>query len=469
VSNATVRIMVFGSGAFLKFIVLAVTAYWLTPKRHRALILLCFSLAYYASFRAAGLLVVLTLVSTVTWYLTRVIHGNPDEKSQRRLLYFGIGFILFLLFGVRIFVHSGLPGWLRLGSTIGLSYFCLQAIGYLIDTYLGRLNPERKWTHVLLSLAFFPKIAQGPIERGPRLFPQLQNLTTPAYPVLRSALLLIAWGFFKKSVLADRLQTVVDPVFAMPEHFSGIVPVLAIYAYAFQLYFDFSGYTDMARGCARLFGIELTENFKAPYLATSISDFWRRWHISFSKWLLDYLFMPLQLVLRRAGVWGTAIALLVTFALSGLWHGTGWCFIVWGLLHGLYLAIATLRKNSHRGAPSQPGRVRVAMKVIVTFNLVAFAWIFFRASSLANVGQVLGAIPHATRGLHRLFTVGGPRAVLVTLLACCCYAVVEVSRGGVLWQAAQRNVVLRWAAYFLLCGAILIFGQPASGYIYFQF
>jgi D-alanyl-lipoteichoic acid acyltransferase DltB (MBOAT superfamily) len=287
--------------------------------------------------------------------------------------------------------------------------------------------------------------------------------------VLRSALLLFAWGLFKKSVLADRLQAIVDPVFATPELFSGLAPILAIYGYAFQLYFDFSGYTDMARGCARFFGIELTENFKAPYRATSISDFWRRWHISFSKWLLDYLFMPLQLIWRRAGVWGTAMALLVTFALSGLWHGATWCFIVWGLLHGLYLAIGALRNNGHRGAQGRPGKARMVLGVLATFHLVAFAWIFFRASSLANAVHVLGAIPHATRGLDRLLAVGGPRALMVTLLACGCYAVVEVARGGHLWQTAHRNLVLRWAAYFLLCGAILVLGQAASGYIYFQF
>jgi D-alanyl-lipoteichoic acid acyltransferase DltB (MBOAT superfamily) len=466
--------MLFGSVAFLKFIVLTVAAYWMAPRRHRWLVLLCSSLAFYATFLAPLLLVVLGLVSTVTWYVTCAIQQNPDEKAQRRLLFLSIGFILILLFGVRLLAHFGVwsgrfPGWVRLGSTIGLSYFCLQAIGYLVDTYLGRMSPERKWGHVLLSLAFFPKIAQGPIERGARLLPQLHALETPAYPMLRSALLLFAWGLFKKSVLADRLQTLVDPVFASSEVFSGLASLLAVYAYAFQLYFDFSGYTDMARGCARFFGIELTENFKAPYLATSVSDFWRRWHISFSRWLLDYLFMPLQLSWRRAGVWGTAIALLITFALSGLWHGASSCFMVWGLLHGCYLAIGSLRSRGRKAAQAQPGKARTVLRVVVTFHLVAFAWIFFRADSLANATRVLGSFTHSTQGLHRLLTMGGPRAVYVTLLACVCYGAIERTRGGNLWQVAQRTFVLRWTAYFLLCGAILILGQPASGYIYFQF
>jgi D-alanyl-lipoteichoic acid acyltransferase DltB (MBOAT superfamily) len=343
-------------------------------------------------------------------------------------------------------------------------------MGYLIDTYLGRLTPERRWTHVLLSLAFFPKVAQGPIERGPRLFPQLASLELPAYPALRSALLLFAWGLFKKSVLADRLQTIVDPVFAAPEHFSGVAPLIAIYAYAFQLYFDFSGYTDMARGCAKFFGIELTENFNAPYRATSISDFWRRWHISFSKWLLDYLFMPLQLAWRQAGIWGTALALLVTFAISGLWHGLSWCFLVWGLLHGLYLATGTLLNKGRRRDPkAQSKGIRPFLSMLITFHLVTFSWIFFRASSLTNAAQVLRTIPQSSRGLERLLTVGGPRAALITLVACLVYGIAVSTRVRAFWQQVQQTFVLRWVAYFLLCGAILVLGQPASGYIYLQF
>ena len=180
--------------------------------------------------------------------------------------------------------------------------------------------------------------------------------------------------------------------------------------------------------------------------------------------------MPLQLAWRGAGIWGTALALLVTFALSGLWHGLSWCFLVWGLLHGLYLAIGTLRNKGRRRDPkAQPSTLRTLVGVLVTFHLVTFSWIFFRASSLTNAGQVLRSIPHVSHGLDRLLTVGGPRAALITLLACLFYAVAVSARGKALWQQVQQSLALRWAAYFLLCGAILVLGQPASGYIYLQF
>ena len=290
--------MVFGSAAFFKFMLVAVGVYWLTPSRHRWIALLVLSLAYYAGFKVPLLLAILVVVGTVAWYAAIAIHDSDRESTQRRWLFIGVSLIVTELALVRVFVRASdwwpsLPNWLRMGSAIGTSYFSLQAIAYVADVYFGKLKPERNLARVLTSLAFFPKIAQGPIERGARLLPQLREMNTPDYPVLRSAVLLFGWGLFKKSVLADRLGAVVDPVYGSPGQFSGFAPILATYAYAFQLYFDFSGYTDMARGCARFFGVDLTENFRAPYLANSIIEFWRRWHISFSKWLLDYVFRPL--------------------------------------------------------------------------------------------------------------------------------------------------------------------------------
>ena len=465
--------MFFSDTRFLFFFAAVLLALRLTRLHARWVVLLLSSLAFYATFRTPALLLFLGAISTVAWLTARFVDRARDDRVRWRWAAGGVVNLLALLAGARLLGPGGpwtdwVPSYARWSATIGVSYYSLQAISYVVDVYLGRMGAERNLAKVMTYLALFPKLIQGPLERAPILIPQLQVLQTPGYDKLRSAAVLFGVGLFKKVVLADRLGQLVNPIYAEPRLFGGIVPVLAVYAYAFQLYFDFSGYTDMARAVARIMGIELSENFNAPYLSTSISDFWRRWHMSFSRWLLDYVFTPLQLVWRRHPRIGTAGALFVTFALSGIWHGAAWTYAVWGLLHGFYLAFESLwkgRKN-RKNAGTRWSKIG---GTLLTFHLVAFAWIFFRAPSLNIAGSLLAAVARPTIGLGRLVAQVGGRSVAVTLGAGLLYWLWAVVKDRPAVRQGAQLPALRWAAYLCLFVAILLLRQDASSYIYSQF
>jgi len=461
--------MLFNDVAYLPFLAAVALAVRLTPAAARWVTLLLASLLCYATFRAPALLGVLGLEAVVAWTAGRAIDGAPDDGARGRRLRWALAALVGILVAVRVAAHGPAP-WgapLGLASALGVSYFTLQAISYVVDVFMGRLPPEPSLGRLAASLAFFPRLVQGPIERSSGLLAQLRAPPTPGYQALRSAALLFAWGLFKKVVLADRLGTLVDPVYAEPARYGGLVPLLATYAFAFQLYFDFSGYTDMARGSARALGLELAVNFHAPYLATSPSDFWRRWHMSFSRWLLDYVFTPLQLAWRRHRRAGTAAALLLTFTLSGLWHGSAWTFLVWGILHGVFLAVEALRRRPGRAAP--PSLAARVLGTVVTFHLVTFAWVFFRAPSLRVAGGLLASAFQPTRGLDLLIGLQGAQAVAVTLLACLAYGLAVLAAGRPAFQALERARPLRWAGAVALLLAIALLRQDAATYLYAQF
>jgi D-alanyl-lipoteichoic acid acyltransferase DltB (MBOAT superfamily) len=290
---------------------------------------------------------------------------------------------------------------------------------------------------------------------------------------MRAGLLLFTWGLFKKVVIADRLGSGTDLVYDDVHAYTGLSLLLATYQYAFQIYCDFSGYTDMALGSAQLFNIRLRQNFNSPYLAESVSDFWRRWHISFSSWILDYIFKPLQMQWRGLRTGGTVLALLVTFGVSGIWHGASWGFVIWGLLHGVYLSAAVL---------SQPWRKKIAKKnkydrslavrilrVFITFNLVSFAWIFFRANSLSDALYVVRSLT------CNLFQIPNPVLLKMFAAGLLCIAFIylfDIFRGkrSIEDFVFARKTGVRWLIYYGLVGAIFflgVFGQ--SKFIYFQF
>ena len=465
--------MFFDNVWFAFFVVLTLIALRLAPAQRRWIVLLVVSYAFCASVCGRKMMVVLAALSWVAWITALWVDRSQDDRAKWRWAITGMATIMVAFAGVRLLGHADqgmdwVPSHIRLTSTLGVSFFSLQAISYVADVYLGRMNAEPNLGKVMVYLALFPKLVQGPIERAPTLMPQLERLHLPTYEALRSAMVLFAWGLFKKVALADRLARVVDPVFASTDNFAGLVPVLAVYAYAFQLYFDFSGYTDMARATARLMGIELSENFRAPYLASSMSDFWRRWHISLSRWLLDYLFTPLQIIWRRYRLAGTAGALFVTFTLSGIWHGAGWTFFIWGLLHGSYLAGETLWK-AWRGRKAGGSGWSHAAGMLLTFHLVTFAWVFFRAPTLEIAGSMLTSILRPTSGFDRLFAQVAPRSVAVTLGACLSYALWALAREQPTFQKLARITALRWVAYFCLFVAIALLRQGASIFLYAQF
>ncbi|GFO62339.1 hypothetical protein GMPD_02580 [Geomonas paludis] len=357
--------------------------------------------------------------------------------------------------------------------TIGVSYFCFQAISYLADVYLEVEEPEHHFGYFALYLAFFPKLLQGPIERAADLLPQLKRPYQFDYHAVRSGMLLFTWGLFKKVAVADRFALYADQVYNHVHDYTGLPLLLATYAYAFQIFFDFSAYTDMARGVGRMFGITLTENFNSPYLATSIADFWRRWHISFSRWILDYIFKPLQMEWRSLGKAGAALALLVTFLVSGLWHGATWGFVVWGGLHGLYLAASVYyqpyQKRLHRWLRLDTSIWWRCCRILATFNLVCFAWIFFRAKTLGDAFHVVRNLGWSG---ELLILEKGFFEAAVLMVALLVLAIIRVSGqpSDMVESFLRKPYWIRWPGYVMLLVCLFLFkSEGAPAFVYFQF
>jgi D-alanyl-lipoteichoic acid acyltransferase DltB (MBOAT superfamily) len=479
--------MFFNSFEYLLFLPLVFLLYFITPDRFRWLLLLGASLLFYSSLQAWYLLAVLFAVALLSFITGQLLGRAEKEVHKRRLLWCGILGNLAILIGMKYlpflsesaaflsqFFDSQIQSpHVTLLVSIGVSYYVFQAISYLNDIYLEILQPEPHFGYFFLSLAFFPKLMQGPIERSGDLLPQLKQPYVFNYDNMRSGALLFATGLFKKVVIADRLGIYVEAVYGDLGSYSGLPLIMATYVYAFQIYFDFSAYTDMARGAARLFNINLTENFNGPYLATSVADFWRRWHITFSRWILDYIFKPLQMRWRNLMNMGTAAALLVTFFVSGLWHGAGWGFIVWGLLHGLYMGCSIFyrpyQKRLHKRLGINKTKRLKIWQVIVTFNLISFAWIFFRAETISDAVYIVTHLFSFVGNQNLLFSGFREFELTMVLLGVISYHGCRYVYTHKI-DLFEQNFWLRWGIYSYICLFTALFCvKTASGFIYFGF
>lgn len=472
--------MTFTSPIFYLFLPVVYLIFYWTPDRWRWLVLLIASYGFYAFFWAKYLLVVLLMVTAISYVCGLRIAAHQEEAERKRWLWIGIlgcMAILALMKFLEAKSHSltGLNVALsRTFISVGVSYFTFQAISYLADVYLEIEEPEHHCGHFALYLAFFPKLLQGPIERAADLLPQLKRQYQFDYDAMRFGVLLFTWGLFKKLVIADRFALYTNPVFNNVHNYIGLPLLIAIYAYALQIYFDFSAYTDMARGVGRMFGISLTENFNSPYMATSIADFWRKWHISFSRWILDYIFKPLQMGWRNWGQSGTALALIITFLVSGIWHGVTWGFVLWGLFHGVYLAASAYyrpyQKLLHKWLGLERNCFLKAWQIFITFNLVSFAWIFFRSK---NLGDAFYLISHlGFTGDSSIRTIMGAYQIylliLFLILNLCITNLAHVKEGA--FMMIRQRTLVRWVSYALLLTLILLFRvDDKQQFIYFQF
>lgn len=481
--------MTFNSLSYAIFLPLVLLVFSLTAERLRWLVLLVASYAFYASLGAPALLVVLVLVTWLSYSVALRLGRLPEGGERSALFRSGvIGCLMLLALPKYLPVLAPgltpLLGDMGLLSAIGVSYFTLQAVAYLADVYLEVQEPERHPGYHALSLAFFPKLLQGPIERAGDLLPQLKRGYRFDYQTARSGLVLFLWGLFQKVVIADRLAPLVNTVYDKPAQAEPVACLIATYFYAIQLFCDFSGYTDMALGSALLFNIRLTPNFNTPYLAPSVAEFWRRWHISFSRWILDYIFKPLQLGWRRGGRLGSALTLLITFLASGLWHGARWGFLAWGGLHGVYLAASLLsepwrkRLRERLGIARSPGYR--AFRIVVTFHLVCLAWVFFRAATLSAAFSVLTGIarisPGALSASYLRNSIGGLGMTQADLgIACLALLVLVLVRVSGYREETFAKLFaspwwLRWSCYVTLSLMVLLLAQMAYvPYLYFQF
>lgn len=411
--------MTFTSLTYFIFLFVVLFLFAILPLQKRWVLLLVSSYIFYAYLNAPHLLIALAIVTVVSFCCGLQIYKVNAPTLKKYWLWSGIitNLTVLLLLKYLPFLADNLNLVLRHTLiahadysiqpliAIGVSYFVFQGISYLIDIYLEVLEPETHLGYFALSMSFFPKLLQGPIERGENLLPQLHEMAPISVDNLRAGTNRFLWGMFKKVAIADHLATFVDPVYQNVHSYSGFSLVIATYLFALQIYFDFSGYTDMALGAARCFNIRLTQNFNSPYVATSVADFWRRWHISFSSWILDYIFKPLQFSFRDWRRWGTPLALMVTFAASGIWHGASWCFVSWGVLHGFYLSFATLYKKQKqklcKAFGLEKSAILKAWQIFVTFHLVCFSWIFFRSQSISDALYVAW---QPVVGIQRLFS-----------------------------------------------------------------
>ncbi len=479
--------------SFQYFIFLPVVflVFYVTKDMYRWVVLLVASYVFYATFNAPQLLAALILVTMISYSCGIRIVRSKENSQRKRIFWLGtIGCVVILAsmkYLSPLLVLSGRKAvYSNLLIFIGVSYFTFQAISYMADIYLEIQEPEEHLGYHALYLAFFPKLLQGPIERAGCLLPQLRRSYDFDYNGVRYGLQLFAMGLFKKVVVADRLALFVNPIYGDVHSYTGIPLLLATYFYAIQIYCDFSGYTDMALGTARFFNINLTQNFNAPYFATSIADFWRRWHISFSRWILDYIFKPLQMAWRDQRNAGTALALIITFLICGIWHGSSWGFIVWGLLHGFYMSISVfyrpVQEKIFKIQKINNSKILKIGRILITFNMVCFAWIFFRANTISDGIYILSSI---AKNVEYIFDFKYTRLqfrglglresdlfmALAGIIIIFFINILEVKFGNIWQKLSSKPGWVRWAIYYVLLFSIIYFApyNSAKNFIYMQF
>ena len=498
--------MQFASIDYLLLLAVGAIVYFALPGvRSRTVWLLGISYAFYYSLSASWTVVLLgiTLVGYVFGLLIqRSGVGSADEPvppTTRWLLGAGIGIVVATLFVFKYvgfasqllsaaapFLHTGSRfGLITLVLPIGISFWTFQTIAYLADIAKGKLPAETNPLTYALFIAFFPQVTAGPIARGGQLLDQLTTKHRFDYLRMRSGLLLMLWGFFKKLVVADPLGVIVNKVYGAPHQFGSrpLVLLVATLAFSVQIYCDFSGYTDIVRGSARLFDVDLLPNFNRPYFSKSIKEFWRRWHMSLMGWFKDYIYIPLGG--SRVGQWRRYVNILAVFLVSGLWHGAGLTFVFWGLLNGVYQIagemLAPLRDRVAGALRLQPdGPVRSILATLTTFALITAAWVFFRAQSLADAIYILRSmVPMAWHSgdVNTILRLSIGRTELMVTLAgvVVVFAYEWLSlRYDIVQMLLRRNVVVRWAVYQTAIMSVVVFGYygsvySAAAFAYFKF
>lgn len=476
--------MLFNSLDFAVFFPVVTLLFFLLPARARVPMLVVASCIFYARFVPAYLLILFGVI-IVDYVAGRLIESAQGARRKWMLgLSLGTNFAILAVFKYFDFLATNLASvaqWLggsapfepmHLLLPIGLSFHTFQSMSYTIEVYRGHTPAEKSLVHFAVYVLFYPQLVAGPIERPQNLLPQFHATQTFDGDRLFVALRLMATGLFKKVIIADRLAPLVDAAYRSPGEYSGFELLIATYLFAVQIYCDFSGYSDIARGAAWAMGYDLMENFRKPYLSASFSDFWRRWHISLSTWFRDYLYIPLGG--NRAGLVRRALNLLIVFAISGLWHGANWTFAVWGLLHGVFLMVEL---GATRGQPkAQSGWLITSLRFLLVFNLTCLAWVFFRASDLAAAKLVLGRIggAFAQIGTQSLMTDAANFWSCMVLIAGL-FAVEIIGGRNSVWSILDgKSRWLRWAVYYFFALAFAVFAltapqHEAKAFIYFQF
>ncbi|MFZ5802859.1 MAG: MBOAT family O-acyltransferase [Candidatus Omnitrophota bacterium] len=475
----SVEFIVFFGGVFLGF--------HLAPLAFRKYYLLFVSYVFYAMW-SLPYAVLLLAMTGLAYLAARQIEAASNEKGKsRRVRGAVLLFVLTLCFfkylepclyalGESIPRLQGVfsPAIMRIAVPVGISYYLFKIISYVVDVYWEKAPAEKDFAAFAVYVAFFPQILSGPIQRAVSFLPQIKTPLPVSYDTLLSGMRLLLFGFFKKLVIADRLAIFVDGVYGNPASFNSLTLLWACYAYVFQLYADFSGLTDIARGSAKLFGIDSPKNFDLPFFAPNIQQYWRRWHMTLTQWLGDYVFNPLRMALRDHGQTGLALALMINMVLIGIWHGARTTFLAFGIIHGIYLIVSVMtskgREIFFKKHPALASIRKIGAPLGV-FHLVAFAMIFFRAETLEQAWAMIRNIAVLNFSMASSAFFGKKDIVIVGLGILFMEAIHFLQSRAKIQKIFQGTFpIFRWAAYYALTGAILALGQfSTKDFIYFKF
>lgn len=478
--------MLFNSAGYLVFFTIVCLVYFILPKKVKRAFLLLASYFFYSCWNLKYSL--LMLFSTVATYLTAIAMDLVGTK-QKKKIYLGLCFfvnlaILFVFkyYGFAInFLNKilGLVGvslnlpLINVLLPVGISFYTFQALGYIVDVYRGEIKAERNFINYALFVSFFPQLVAGPIERSKNLLTQIDNLGHRRYENLSKGLLYILWGFFLKLVIADRAAIFVNQVYDSYQGYSYIFLCYAALLFAVQIYCDFYSYSIIAKGSAKILGYDLMDNFKAPYLSKSITEFWRRWHISLSTWFKDYLYIPLGG--NRKGTFRKHLNVLIVFLVSGLWHGANYTFVLWGLIHGIF----NILEDSFKGITKNISNNFIYKNIrrLITFVVAVISFVIFRSKNIGAAKAFILGIFKMQAGTLDASIAFPYEDTVILLIAIAMLIVIDIliyNKVNMVERIEKRSLIIRWPIYIFLLVVILIFGIYGPGYseaqfIYFQF
>lgn len=474
------------SFVFFGFLLLTLLCYYIAPQKVRPYVLLCASIIFYACSGLSNLLYLMALI-ILSYFTARLLQKISTHRP--------LVLVVYLLLTVGLLVYSNFINYtlkaiasltggqvlsVRVLVPLGVSFFTLQAVGYVVDVYREKYSVERNFFKFALFLSYFPIIVQGPISRLDQLGTQLFQGHKFDYTGVKQGLLLMGWGLFKKLVIANRAAVFSDAVFGNYRSYSGLSVVLGVLMYTLQIYTDFSGCVDICRGVSEMFGIQIINNFRHPYFSRSVKEFWRRWHISLSSWLRDYVYIPLGG--NRKGTVRKYCNLMATFLVSGLWHGVGLHYLVWGFYHGVCQIIGDLlRAPKNRLVKKLKIRSDVFSyrfaQQITTFALIAYSWLLFRADGLRAAFSMTRSLFTGLFSTAQLSAVFGDMAdVVVLLISTVLLFIVSLlqQKYNLCNEIEKQNLWFRWSFYLALLFTTIIFGVYGAGYdasnfLYMQF
>ncbi len=464
--------MSFISLEFVLLFLLCFTLYHFVSDKGRKFVLLAASGVFIGYFNPAFLVTAL-VVSLFTYGAAILVEQACEKERGSSLIYWSsISCLVLCWIGFRY--ANRLNGDSGFIFPLGMSFYTFQAIGYLTEVYWEEEKTERSLIDFLLYMLLFMKFLSGPIERSADLLPQVRRLSPASYSMITYGLRLIVVGLVKKLLLADHIGPYIDGVFDSMHTVSGVQLLMACLLYPIELYADFSGYTDMAIGTGMLFGLKLSPNFAHPFAAQTTAEFWRRWHISLSSWVRDYLFLPLSSLTRRWGQWGVAASLMVTFIALGIWHGAGWTFAVYGFIQGLVIAWELRTEKIRNKVRKRIGkRLFATLSIIRTYLIFAVSLVFFKAQSVSDAFYFLRSISFQTHASWKEINIGMSDHICIVagsiLLLILLYDFF-MSKGDLHLRFEKQPALFRWTVYYLIVFAVFAYGKfGTEDFIYLQF